>query len=198
MRTFTEEFDSDALWRKNWELVYRHSNQEKKNAFKQEISNGNFILRLNHEFIWNYFLYKPVTDYNNVELEVTVADLEEGETFGIVCHYTDRGWYEFDIAGGKFNVRYVDSMESNRDEESFVLHYGFIPGFKDSYTTPRDNVIRVTCQGKNLSLSVNNVTLMKDFSKKPELDRGQIGILFRSYQKYPVDIEVKSIKVNVP
>jgi len=199
LRSFTEDFYSYEQWEMDWTLLFRHGDPKKESNFKYAIADGNLIVDLTNEFVWGYFLYNPSVIFNNIELEVVVANLRSTDTFGLICQFSDRGWYEFDInGGGSFRARYVDTMDSSRDEDRYIIDYGYIPGFKDSYATPRENTIRAGCDKNNLTLFVNGSELMKHVQSRFVLEQGQIGIAIRSYENYPIHLIVESIKVNEP
>jgi hypothetical protein len=109
-RSFTEDFSSDSQWKTDWNLQFRHGSAKKQDSFQYAITDGEMVLDLVYKFVWGYFLYQPL--YNHVELEAVVADLNYVDTVGLICQFSDQGWYEFDInGGGTFYVRYVDNME---------------------------------------------------------------------------------------
>jgi hypothetical protein len=198
-RSFTEDFDSNVNWDSEWALQLRNGNARKQNSFKYNIVDGDLIFDLSYEFVWGYFLYNPSVTYDNVEMEVVVADLRSTDTFGLICQFGSQGWYEFDIdEGGMYHVRYVDSMNSSHDEDAHLIDYGSIPGFKDSYITTRENTIRAGCNNNQLTLYVNNEVLMKNVRTKYELESGQIGIAVRSHHNYPIHVVVRSITVGEP
>lgn len=198
-RSFTEDFDSNVNWDADWALQFRNGNARKQNSFKYEVVDGDLIFDLSYEFVWVYFLYDPSVIYDNAEMEVVIADLRSTDTFGLICQFGTQGWYEFDIdGGGMFHVRYVDSMNSSRDEEAHLIDYGSISGFRDSYMTTRENTIRAGCNGNQLSLYVNNEELMKNVKAKFVLESGQIGMAVRSHKNYPIHVVVRSITVREP
>jgi hypothetical protein len=169
------------------------------NNFKYEIADGNLLLDLTYKDVWGYFLYDPSTVYDNVEVEVIVTGLRSTTTLALICQFSDQGWYEFDInGGGEYFVRYVDQMESDRDEDKFLIMYGFIPGFKDSYATIRENTIRAGCDQNNLSLIVNDTELIRHRPGKFDLGLGRIGLAVRTFENYPIHVTVKSITVTEP
>jgi hypothetical protein len=169
--------------------------------FRSAIADGNIVFNLNHKFIWTYFLYNPAVIYSNVEIEVVVEDLQHPETFALVCQYSDKGWYEFDInGGGEYYLRYVDNMDSDVDTEGNIIKQGFIPSINYSPPDePRENQVRVNCNGNNLSLSVNDTTILNKYpSEQFVLEQGQIGIAARSDENYPVRFVLKSLNVREP
>jgi hypothetical protein len=199
LRSFTENFVTSDGWKTNWTPQLRHGNSAKEKDFKYETGDGGLKIELNQQYIWSYFLYDPSATFSSVEMEVVVADLRSTETFGLVCQFSDQGWYEFDInGGGEYFIRYVDSMNSNQDEDGFLIAYGSIRSFKYSTEKISENNIRVKCDGSTLSLSVNDLALKQDYPSRRKLDEGQVGFTLRSYQNYPVDVLVKSVTVKEP
>jgi len=199
LRSFVEEFDVENSWAQNWALQFRHGDPRKQKSFQYEISDGDLIFDLAYEYVWGYFFYDPSISYNNVEMESVVAGLKSNGTIGLICQFSSQGWYEFDInGGGKYFVRFVDSMESSRDEERYVVKTGAIPGFNYSTVESRENIVRAGCNGNNLSLSINDTELLNDYPSRFVLEQGQIGIAVRSYDRYPVHVVVKSINVREP
>ena len=200
LRSFTEEFDEESIWKKNWTLIFRNGDPNKRMNFRSAIADGSIVFNLNHIFIWAYFIYDPAVIYSNVEIEVVVEDLKDKETFALVCQYSDKGWYEFDIiGGGEYSLRYVDNMGSDVDLDENLIKKGGIQGFHYYWEEPNENKIRANCDGNKLSLSVNNVEVLKNYpSKLDVLEQGQIGIAARSDENYPVRFVLKSITVREP
>ena len=198
-RSFTEDFNSEDQFNMDWTHLLRHGNSKKESNFQYEIADENLIVNVTFEYTWGYFFHKPPTNYNSISLEAVVADLNFADTFGLICQFSDQGWYEFDInGGGRYEVRYVSSMDTSRDEDQFRIDYGSIPGFKYSLETTSENTIGAICDGNHLSLSVNDQELMKDYPSRFELEQGQIGFAVRSNDLYPVHVVVESIMVTEP
>lgn len=197
-RSFTENFGANSQWDKNWALQFRHSDLNKQKNFQYTIADGKLVFNLTHQYVWGYFLYDASVIYSNVEMEVVVEDLISTETFALVCHYSDKGWYEFDInGGGEYDLRYVDNMDSDIDEDAKLIKKGFIKDINYSVVEPSENKIRVICNGNNLSLFVNDSDVLNNhISNQFILEQGQIGIAVRSYENYPLNVIVKSITVH--
>ena len=199
IRSFTEDFSSGNNWNNEWSLVFRNGDPRKQDSFAYAISDGNLVFDLSYKFVWGYFLHNPSILFDNVEIEVVVADLRSTDIFALVCQYSDQGWYEFDInGGGTFVTRYVDSMDSALDEDQYIIDQGFIPGYQDSVAATRENTIHTSCNKNVLNLTVNDTELMKDVQSKFILEQGQVGIAVRTYENYPIHVIVKSIKVKEP
>lgn len=198
-RSFMEDFNSDVNWDLDWALQFRNGTERKRNSFKYEIVDGDLVFDLTYEFVWGYFLYNPSITYDNVEMEVVIADLRSTDTFGLICQFGSQVWYEFDIDGsGMFYARYINSMNSTRDEEAYIIDYGTIPNFKDSFMATRENTIRAGCNNNQLTLYVNDKELMRSVNAKFNLGPGQIGIAVRSHQNYPIHVVVRSITIREP
>lgn len=199
LRSFTEDFNSNTNWAKDWKLVLRNGDPRKKDSFMHTIADGALTFDISYQFVWGYFLYNPSITYTNVEMDVVVADLRSTDTFALICQYSDQGWYEFDInGGGTYTIRYVDGMDSAIDEEQYIIGYGFIPGYKDSIATTRENTIRASCDRNILNLAVNDKELINDVQGKFAPEEGQVGIAVRTYENYPIHVVVKSIIITEP
>jgi hypothetical protein len=199
LSSFTEEFVSEEQWKAGWSSQLRNGDPRKEKNFKYAISNGELSVDLTHQYVWGYFLYDPSIVYSQVEMEVVVDGLRSIDTLGLVCQFSDAGWYEFDInGGGEYFVRFVDSMKADQDEGRFLIDNGSVRGFKYATETITENRIRVRCGGNYLSFSINDTELMKDFPTRFILEHGQVGLSVRSYENYPVQVVVKSIKVSEP
>jgi len=200
LRYFTEEFDQSKNWDSDWALQFRHGNSIKQNSFDYWVSDGELRFNLNDEYVWDYFFYNPDFIYNNVELEIRVANLISTDTLGLICQYSELGWYEIDInGGGEYYVRFVDNLDSRIDEPRYELKFGSIPGFKYSTTKTQENTLRIICDGNSLSLNINERDIFTNYSSSMYfLEQGQIGIAVRSYENYPVNFAVKSITVREP
>jgi hypothetical protein len=196
-RNFIEEFGDDNQWDTAWVLQFRHGNQNKQNSFKYQISDGDLIFDLTDEYVWGYFIYEPAFIYSIVEIEVVAVDLKSTDTLGLICQFSDQGWYEFDInGGGKYSVRFVDNMDSKFDEERYEIKAGAIPGFKYSTVEPHENIIRASCNKNQLSLSVNDTGILNGYPSRFVLEQGQVGIAVRSGENYPVHVVLRSISVK--
>jgi hypothetical protein len=132
-------------------------------------------------------------------MEVLVEDLNSIDTFGLICLYSNQGWYEFDVnGGGVYAIRFAQSMDTPVDEERYVIKTGAIEGFRYSTVTSSENSIRVRCNGNKLSLSVNNTRLLNEYPARYSLEKGRIGIAIRSYENHPVHVILKSITIKEP
>ena len=199
LRSFTVDFKSETRWNDDWTLVLRHGDDRKLDSFKYAIVDDDLVFDISYKYVWAYFLYEPSIVYDNVEMEVVVADLRSTDTFALVCQFNDQGWYEFDInGGGEYFTRYVDNMDSALDEDQYIIAQGFIPGYKDSIATTRENSINASCNKNILNLTVNDTRLMNNVQSKFTPEQGQIGIAIRTYENYPIHVVVKSIEVNEP
>jgi hypothetical protein len=199
LRTFRQDFSDAAGWNADWTLHFRHGNPKKQENFIYVVDNGELKLNINYEYVWGYFLYNPAITYESVEVEAVVSNLRSTASFGLVCQAGEKGWYEFDITGeGFFYARYVDGLGSSRDEDRYLIGYGSVSGFKDSYASARENVIRVLCSGNSFSLWVNDRELMKDVASRFPSQHGQIGFTVRSFENYPVYVAVQSIEAREP
>lgn len=199
VRSFTENFDTGSRWDMDWSLQFRHDSPIKEKNFNYEVTANGLTLDLMNEYIWGYFFYNGSVIYDNVEMEVAVEGLMPNATLGLVCHYGENGWYEFDITGGgEYYLRYVDNMESAHDEAQNDIRYGAISNFRYSNLNISENTINATCNGKILSLAVNGATVLDRYPSRFAPNQGQIGIAARSYASYPINFTVKSIKVMEP
>lgn len=198
-RSFNEDFLTKEQWGLNWILKFRHANEREINGFKYEIIDGNLVSDISYKNVWGYFLYNPAITYENVEIEAVVENLRSTATLGLVCQFGDTGWYQFDInGGGLYYVRYVDRMDSGIDEERFLIMYGSIPGFKDSYSAVRENTIRAGCDRNRLTLIVNDVVLINNKQAKFDRVTGQVGVAIRTYENYPALVVLKSVSIREP
>lgn len=195
---FTETFDADNG---NWstfivdgELYTINDGVGKNNV---AIDNGRYIFELEEEGQWVYAKYDPY-EYENVRIEV-VSDNRgvNNNNVSIICRYTpDVGWYEFNIANnGLYNIYYAEYRE-----QSTKIRYNFIAnGGSNKIRTGKEvNTYVASCEGRTLTLVINDFEAISIDDNQYILDSGNVGVAVSSFVALPVNVQIDSFTISEP
>jgi len=189
-RFYIEEFDGDlASW-----IFYAKSGRE--NEFKRYIKNGRLVIQIQpqKDTPWGY-LIRTDFKYTDVQLEaVVINNGNNGNGVSLVCRYSDKGWYEFEISNdGSYSI-YAFGPNGAILKNGYELARAHSPAIK---TGREENVFTATCKGNELSLAVNG-TPIKTVNTKYDFTEGSAGMGFSAPQNLPVDVEFESVKITEP
>lgn len=186
---FVEEFDQGLG---NWSYFMVGSTAEKEKQADVFTDGGLLNIKLTGYNIYYYLLYDPFT-YGDVRLDVEVQNGGVStNSVSLVCRYDDDlGWYEFNVSSnGQWEILYYDN----------VLYKGYkliADGASLKVNTGRDtNIYTAVCQGRNLSLYIND-NFVKTVEHK-DLSRGLVGLGINSFDAYPVIMKVPWFEISQP
>ena len=188
---YTEEFKGDLS---NWSTFVTSGNEDR---MKISTDNGKMVFDLNdpNSDLYAYAILNTFT-YTDVKMETTAANRGVNDNnVSLICRYTDRGWYEFNIANsGLYWIYAYDSIGAVAKGYN-QLYAGGSTAIKGGQDT---NTYVATCKGNKLSLSINGEDVRTITENQFRFDQGEIGLSVSSFQVLPVKIEFDSLKISQP
>jgi hypothetical protein len=188
---YTEEFNGDLS---NWSTFVTSGNEDR---MKISTDNGKLVFDLSdpNSDLYAYAVLNTF-NYTDVKMETTAANRGVNDNnVSLICRYTDRGWYEFNIANsGLYWIYAYDSIGAVAKGYNQLYAGGStaIKGGQDA------NTYVATCKGNKLSLSINGVDVRTINENQFRFDKGKIGLSVSSFQVLPVKIEFDSLKISQP
>ena len=188
---FYDELDGPLsdLW---VDQVYYYTDQDDPNAepqytIEQERGSLKFLLESPWQYV--YYLYTPHT-YENVRIDYEVENKGvNSNNVGLVCRYTDYGYYEFiATSGGYYSImRYYE--DGNKE-----LAAGGIKSIR--FGREKKNQFTAVCDEEYLTFIVNDVEIAHVHDD--EISEGLAGINVSAEDVVPVQIEINWIQISEP
>ena len=189
--SFTEDFNGDL---KNWNHFIVGGLE---NGVKAGIENGFLNLEIKGKD-QHYYTYYTAKTYSNVSIDVHTENVGQyNNTVTIFCRYNeDKGWYEFNInTGGLYKILYTKWNSDKQNTSSSVIANGgsnLVRAGKDV------NEYTVTCDGRNLSLSINGTEVSTVVDNNFTLADGYAGIGIASEKLVPIENRIDSVTFSQP
>ena len=188
---YIEEFNGDLS---NWSTFVTSGNEDRMKIYT---NNSKMVFDLNdpNSDLYAYAVLNDFT-YTDVKMEATASNRGVNDNnISLICRYTDRGWYEFNIANsGKYWIFAYDSIGA--------VAKGYNQLFEGGSTAIKSgqasNIYVATCKGNKLSLSINGVDIRTITENQFRFEKGKIGLSVSSFQVLPVKIEFDSLKISQP
>ena len=144
---------------------------------------------------WVYYMFEGGGDFDAIRLDITVENRASNTNYvGMICRYSDQGWYEANILNtGEYVVYYGDS-EGLID----VMHKGASTLIRTGLSV---NEYAMICQGEILTLLINGhevVSLPLKTGAFRLLDPGQVGLSVSTSYAIPVMVDFLRIVLSVP
>lgn len=136
-----------------------------------------------------YWTYTPHT-YTDIRIDFEIENKGVNtNNVGLVCRYTDYGWYEFiATSGGYYSImRYYE--DGNKE-----LAAGGIKSIR--FGREKKNVFTAICQGNYLYFIVNDVEIAK--VRDEELPDGYAGINVSAEDVVPVQVDFNWLEFSEP
>jgi hypothetical protein len=194
---FRDDFDGE-MNKSDWFTEYSYfvdedveeDDDEYTPTYAIEQRRGALRFEIESPYLYLYRFYAPHA-YDDVRIDFEVENKGVNtNNVGIVCRYTDYGWYEFiTTSGGYYSImRYYE--DGNKE-----LARGGIKSIR--FGTDKKNVYTAICKGRTLILEVNGVEIAK--VKDEEIpDAGYVGINISSERVTPVKVEVNWLQISQP
>ena len=110
----------------------------------------------------------------------------------LICHYTEGGWYEFNIGNdGFYTIFAYDAIIGFYDP----LFEGGSSAIKGGQSTNKYTAI---CKDNTLSLLINDQEVRTITVNRYNYARGKIGLSVSSFQILPVNVEFESLVISEP
>jgi hypothetical protein len=186
---YEETFENDIS--QTWEYFLTSGNES---ALEQYLEDGKLVVEIDQEDTYTYFLFKDWT-FTDPRLDVKAINRGVNTNFvGLVCRYSDQGWYEVDVlSSGVYYFYYVDE-----DYNYTALWNG---GSRLVKTGNATNDYTLICSGNTLTLGINGTevkTLQLTGGTYPVLTDGQVGLTVSSTNSTPVIVEFEEYVISVP
>lgn len=184
---YVEEFDTEFPENWSWFTISGDENQ-----FWLYTNNGSLVFELQGANLFTYLLYDPWI-YESVIIGGSVENRGKNtNNVGLVCHYSDFGWYEFSISnGGEWWIWAYDAYGTGYDllasGGSMAVRMG-----KDV------NEYVVACEGNTLSLYINGQHTHTMTDKNHAFREGQVGLGVSSFDVLPIIMEWDWVEIAQP
>lgn len=189
---YTEEFDGDI---DTWSTFMTSGIETQVNM---TLGNGVLSVQLSpheDEVPWVHFINNAFT-YNNVQVEVvTTNNGNNANGVGLVCRYSDKGWYEFQASNAGLYSIYAFDAAGAAGQGYDQLANGGSPAIQFGHVT---NVYTAVCRDDELTLLVNGTPVSTINDTVYNFTEGKIGIAVSSPQTLPVDVQIESVTVSEP
>jgi S1-C subfamily serine protease len=184
---YIEEFNAEYL--ENWSWFTTNGDE---NLFGLYSNNGKLVFDLQGRNLFTYLMYDPWI-YESVIIGGEVENRGKNtNNVGLVCHYSDYGWYEFSISnGGEWWIWAYDGTSKTYDMlasgGSMAVRMG-----KDV------NEYIAVCDSNNLSLFINGQHTHSLTDKNYAFREGQVGLGVSSFDVLPIVMEFDWVEIAEP
>jgi hypothetical protein len=186
---FSEGFDS-KLDKKTWDFFITSGLPE---YVVTTVEDSKLVLTIDSIYTYPYFIYKPLKT-NDVRLKIW-ADSQgsNNNNVTLVCRYSDKGWYEFNVANnGLYWIKRYDPFLPDIEKYVNLVNGG---SFKINMGQ-KTNTYEAICQGDQLTLLVNGFKIRT--VKDDILTFGQVGFGAGSFNTTPVILQLDDFVASVP
>jgi hypothetical protein len=183
---FTEEFSKDmSVW-----STFQTGGEDHPIL---TVENDLLHLDISSPNTWYYAIHNS-HDYEDVFVSAKFTGTPSG-SLGLVCRYSDNGWYEFNLAGdGTYNVLFGQWLADG------IAQYMPIKSDASEYLQPGNlsYEIGLTCRDDFLLLHVNGKLFRKLDVTRYGLTGGRIGFSAASFDETPMTATFDWVKVSEP
>lgn len=144
--------------------------------------------------VGQFYLINDAFSYSDVKIEAVVTNRGNNSNgVGLICRYSDIGWYEVQVSNSQeFEIYVVDSIGLVSQGYNLVLN-GVSGAIKSG---PSTNVYTMTCKGNVISLFVNGELLGEFEDTRFGLTDGKIGLSVWSPETLPVIVDIETLTVG--
>lgn len=178
----------------NW-FYYRvdaNSNKIVNNdeGFTLALEQGKLKINFTENYTYMYLIYNPLSAAD-IRIDAKVENLgRNNNNVSLICRYSDRGWYEFNIANnGLYNILRYDTSQNRY----ITIATG---GSKAIKMGQGINVYTAVCSGDHLVLYINGTETYS--GKDSRLTEGRAGISFSSFNVLPITFNLEEFILSVP
>jgi hypothetical protein len=192
---FTEEFDSPVS--NDWDiLTVTASDAADPDKVTVESQGGKLVWDFESEYVY-YYMFFNAFNYDDVRVDVRADNRgRNNNSISLICRYDpDVGWYEFNIANnGLYDIIYAE-VASSGDIDYQTIVNGGSNAIKQGKEV---NEYSITCDGDQLSLTINGDEVKTVTEKNYGLREGQVGMSVSSFNVLPILIEMDWFKISEP
>jgi hypothetical protein len=185
---FTEEFESDFV-EDNWDYFALGNGSDSDLVIQQE--DDHLLFDLGDEDLYVYYLY-VADDYDDVHIKLNAENRgRNNNNVSLVCRFdSDAGeWYEFSVENGGLWYLYAYQDGYN------IVGNGGTTALKQGKEI---NEYGMTCDGNELTLTVNGETIKRITDTKYNLGGGLVGFNISSLNVLPITVEVNWFEISEP
>jgi len=160
------------------------------------IQDGFLVFDLHGAGEWVYSIYNVQT-YDDVRVDVNAENRgANNNNVSLICRHTSDGqWYEFNIANnGLYNIYYAHTTADNKIVYSRIADGGSNKIIQGKNT----NEYSIVCQGRTLTLYINNIKTRQIDDNEYVLKSGNIGVSVSSFNIVPVTVGFDWVKISQP
>jgi hypothetical protein len=185
---FTEEFDQDPAWD-----YFLTAGDEDQITVTFEDSLMKFDLE--EVEIYAYYIYEG-QEYEDVRIDMRAENRgKNNNNVSLICRASDEGWYEFSTEGGGLWYLYAVTINEEKKAVYHRLQNGGTLALKQGKEV---NEYGMTCEGREISLTINGDDFMTFEDKKYDLRSGFVGFNISSLNVTPIIVEVDWFKISEP
>lgn len=160
---FTDEFDTESSY---WEFLQTGG----ASAPTTTVQNGTLRIDLSSPDTWLIGIHNANT-YENVFVHTTATVSPTGAV-GLICRYSEDGWYEFDAASdGNYSLLLGQWLS-----EGVVKYVPIVTDVSNKLTETTTNEVGIFCQDNFVQLYVNDTMINRVEVTNYGLAEGHIGI----------------------
>ncbi len=143
-----------------------------------------------------YYLINNSFSYSDVKLEAVVTNRGNNSNgVGLICRYSDIGWYEAQVSNSlEFALYVVDNVGVYSKGYNEVMR----ANSKHILSGLRTNIYTLTCKGNVISLFANGNLLGEFTDTHYGFTDGKIGLSVWSPQTLPVNVDVETLTISAP
>jgi len=185
---FTEEFDPGFV-EDNWDFFTLGNGSETDLVIEQE--DDHLLFDLGDEDLYVYYMYLGDT-YDDVHIILNAENRgRNNNNVSLVCRFdSDAGeWYEFSVESG--GLWYLYAFQDGYN----IIDSGGTKALKQGKEV---NEYGLTCNGNELTLTVNGDTIKRITDTRYKLSDGQVGFNISSLNVLPITVEVNWFEVSEP
>ncbi|HKJ38600.1 MAG TPA: hypothetical protein VJ972_07475 [Anaerolineales bacterium] len=185
---FTEEFE-DNFVEDNWDFFTLGKGSEDNLVIQQE--DDHLLFDLGAEDLYVYYLYLGDV-YDRVDIKLNAENRgRNNNNVSLVCNFdSDAGvWYEFSVENGGLWYLYAFQEGYN------IMDNGGTNALKQGKEV---NEYGLTCDGNEITMTVNGDTLKKVTDTKYNLGEGLVGFNISSLNVLPITVEVNWFEISEP
>jgi len=181
---FTEEFNSDlGAW------TFHQTGGELSPSTTLE--NDMLRVDISSPDTWFFGIHNSHT-YSDVSVSTKFSGNPSG-SMGLICRYSESGWYEFNIGSdGTYSVL-VGHFLSDGIAQYIPIATGTSPYLQSGNLSYE---INLTCQGNSLLLNVNGKLFRKIDVAHYGLTEGKVGITASSFEETPSTFFFEWVEIN--
>ncbi len=189
---YVEDFNTDlATW-----IEFMTSGDSSLVEKRVELGALSIKLLQRDEITPRYYLINNAFSYSDVKVEAVVTNRGNNSNgVGLICRYSDIGWYEVQVSNSQtFSVYVVDNVG--------IMSQGYheIARFDSNQILSglSTNIYTMTCKGNVISLFVNGNLLWEYTDTQFGFTDGKIGLSVWSPETLPVNVSFETLTVSAP